>query len=166
VQVSYAPGSGISLEGREFELRQFHFHEPSEHSVRGALFAMEAHLVHEAANGDLAVVGVMIVEGPENRTLAQAWERMPAVGESHVLPVPVSAEGLLPAGRGYLRYEGSLTTPPCTEGVRWVVLAEPVTASRQQIDAFAHALHHPNNRPPQPLNGRAILREADAASRG
>lgn len=104
------------------------------------------------------MVAVMFEPGRANAALSQAWQALPAkAGESHELKEGVSAEALLPAKRDYYRFSGSLTTPPCSEGVRWLVMKEPVQVSQAQIDAFKALMHHPNNRPVQPLNGRLVL---------
>ena len=159
VQVNYAPGSSIQVDGRTFKLLQFHFHAPSENRINGRAFPMEAHFVHADEDGNLAVVAVMFEEGAENPALAPAWSAMPAhAGGRHALVTAMDAAAILPRQRGYYRYNGSLTTPPCTEGVRWLVMKQPVTASRAQIAAFRQALHGPNNRPVQPLHARVILK--------
>lgn len=158
LQVGYAPGSALWLDSVRFELKQLHFHAPSEHLIDGQSFPLEAHLVHADADGNLTVVAVMFNEGPENRALAPIWTRLPAqAGEKYSLPVPMAATTLLPTNRAYYRFSGSLTTPPCTEGVRWLVMKQPVSVSKEQLEAFSYVVRHPNNRPPQPLNGRAIL---------
>jgi carbonic anhydrase len=158
VQVTYAPGSKITLDGREFELKQFHFHAPSENHIEGRSYPMEGHLVHADKDGNLAVVAVMFEEGAANAALTTSWAEMPEkAGQKRRIAEPVSAEGLLPANRDYYRFNGSLTTPPCSEGVRWLVMKDPVTASKEQIERFAHVMHHPNNRPVQPINARTVL---------
>ena len=158
VQVNYAPGSKIELGGHAFELKQFHFHTPSENHINGKPFPMEAHLVHSDKDGNFAVVAVMFEEGAPNKALEAAWARMPEkAGDKHPLPDAVAAEALLPADRDYYRFNGSLTTPPCTEGVWWLVMKEPVSASKEQIEHFSHVMHHPNNRPVQPVNARPVL---------
>ena len=114
--------------------------------------------MHADKDGNLVVVAIMFIEGKENKTLAQSWSHMPKnSGDKQALPSPVVAEGLLPANRDYYRFNGSLTTPPCSEGVRWLVMKEPVSALKQQIQAFAHVMQHPNNRPLQPTNARPVL---------
>jgi carbonic anhydrase len=119
---------------------------------------MEAHLVHADKAGNLAVVGVMFVEGETNTSLASVWSFMPGIeGGRQNLPAGVSAEGLLPANRDYYRFNGSLTTPPCTEGVLWLVMKMPVMASKDQIGKFVQVMKHPNNRPIQPINARVVL---------
>ena len=158
VQVNYVPGSKIIVDGHEFELLQYHFHAPSENHINGQSYPMEAHLVHSDKNGNLAVIAVMFVEGKANESLAQAWAHMPKkAGDRHNLPLSIAAEGILPANRDYYRYNGSLTTPPCSEGVRWFVMKEPVSASKAQIEKFVHIMHHPNNRPVQAVNARPVL---------
>ncbi len=158
VQVNYAEGSRIVVDGIRFDLKQIHFHAPSENQINGKSYAMESHLVHADKDGNLAVVATMFTEGKENKTLAQAWSHMPEKsGDKQALSSPVAAEGFLPAKRDYYRFNGSLTTPPCSEGVRWLVMKETVAASKEQIQAFTHILHHPNNRPVQPTNARPVL---------
>lgn len=159
IQVNALAGNSITVDGTRFELKQFHFHAPSENTIDGKSFAMEAHLVHADKDGNLAVVAVMFDEGKPNAALEKAWEKMPkTAGERAALAEGVSPLGMLPKNRGYYRFNGSLTTPPCSEGVRWLVMKQPMTASKAQIDEFAHVMHHPNNRPVQALNARAVLR--------
>jgi len=159
VQVQYAADSSIVVDGRTFALKQFHFHAPSENHINGQSFPMEAHLVHADKDGHLAVIAVMFTHGEANKGLAAAWAKMPQhAGDKHALPSPVAAADILPANRDHYRFNGSLTTPPCTEGVRWLVMKEPVPASVEQIERFARVMHHPNNRPIQETNARAVLR--------
>ncbi|HDZ8965923.1 TPA: carbonic anhydrase [Aeromonas dhakensis] len=158
VQVDYAPGSTLELDGMHFTLKQFHFHAPSENLIEGKSYPLEGHLVHANDKGELAVVAVMFEPGKANGALSQVWQSLPAkAGEQHALKEPVSAEPLLPAKRDYYRFSGSLTTPPCSEGVRWLVMKQPVQVSQAQIDAFKAVMPHPNNRPVQPLHGRLVL---------
>ena len=158
IQIDYEAGSTITVDGRDYELKQFHFHAPSENHIAGKEYPMEAHLVHADKDGNLAVIAVMIEEGAANRTLLHAWSVMPEHAHSGVhLASKVSAEDLLPKNRDYYRFSGSLTTPPCSEGVLWLVMKHPVTASGQQIHAFARVMRHPNNRPIQRLNARLIV---------
>lgn len=158
VQVGYAPGSTLQLDGTRFELKQFHFHAPSENLIEGKSYPLEGHLVHVSDKGEIAVVAVMFEAGKANSALAAAWSALPAkVGEIQALKTPLVAEQLLPENRDYYRFSGSLTTPPCSEGVRWLVMKQPVEVSQAQIDAFKAVVHHPNNRPVQPLNGRVVL---------
>jgi carbonic anhydrase len=158
VQVGYAPGSTLQLDGTTFDLKQFHFHAPSENLIEGKSYPLEGHLVHVSDKGEIAVVAVMFEAGKANPALAAAWGELPAkVGEIQALKAQLSAEQLLPENRDYYRFSGSLTTPPCSEGVRWLVMKQPVEVSQAQIDAFKAVMHHPNNRPVQPLNGRVVL---------
>jgi carbonic anhydrase len=159
VQVDYAPGSTLTVDGRTFELKQFHFHSPSENKVGGKQFPLEGHIVHADRDGNLAVVAVMFQEGAANALLGKLWEKMPAkAGEKTALPAGLSAAQLLPADRDYYRFNGSLTTPPCSEGVWWLVMKRPATASKAQIAQFGGAVGFANNRPIQPVNARPVLR--------
>lgn len=159
IQVNYAAGSAISVAGRVYELKQFHFHSPSENTIEGHAYPMEAHFVHADADGHLAVVALLYRAGKHNAELEKAWKHMPgSAGESHALPAQVDANALLPRNRSYYRFDGSLTTPPCTEGVQWFVMAHADTASPEQFDQFTHTMHHTNNRPVQPLNSRVVTR--------
>ncbi|MHB0775963.1 carbonic anhydrase [Halomonas sp. WWR20] len=159
LQIDYPQGNAISLEGRRYSLKQAHFHTPSEHAVNGRRYPMEGHLVHADDDGNLAVIAVMFERGQEHAALADAWDQVPQQqGEALSLLEGIDATALLPDDRGYYRANGSLTTPPCTEGVRWLVMKQPVQASRAQMDSLAEAVGHPNNRPLQPLNARVIAR--------
>lgn len=159
IQQNMKPGSFLRIPElkREFELKQFHFHSPSEHTIGGHSFAMEVHFVHSNPEGALAVVGVMFREGEENPVLSQLWSFMPEEGMTTQQPIGIEQTGLLPPTREYFAYAGSLTTPPCSEGVRWVVLKAPIEASKEQIDTFKNRLGFANNRPVQPHNARIIL---------
>ena len=159
IQVNYKPGSTIKVNGNEFELQQFDFHSPSENTIEGRSFPMEAHFVHADKEGNLAVIAVMFEAGEKNAELEKAWENMPQnAGEKGVLQQSVDANILLPQYHDYYRFNGSLTTPPCSEGVWWLVMKYFQTASKEQIDKFADTMRHPNNRPLQPTNARAILK--------
>jgi carbonic anhydrase len=141
-----------------YELKQGHFHSPSEHTVNGEHFSMEIHLVHANEQGQLVVVGIMIDEGEENAMLNKIWSFMPEqVGDSTDSPMTVFDAGVLPSTRDYYKYNGSLTTPPCSEGVSWVVLREPLTASAEQVERFKQRVGPATNRPVQPRNARIIL---------
>jgi carbonic anhydrase len=159
IQVNYKPGSTITVNGHKFELKQFHFHSPSENTIEGHSYPMEAHFVHADKEGNLAVIAVMFKTGEKNAELEKAWAHMPEnAGEKNALPKSVDANILLPHDHDYYRFNGSLTTPPCSEGVWWLLMKYFDTASKEQIDKFAHTMHHPNNRPVQPINARAILK--------
>ncbi|MCB1876649.1 MAG: carbonic anhydrase [Chromatiales bacterium] len=158
IQVNYAPGSQLEVNGRPYTLKQFHFHSPSENTIDGKSFPLEAHLVHADAAGNLAVVAVMFEEGAENPTLKQIWSQMPhEAHETAEMAHSVDAASLLPSDRGYYRFSGSLTTPPCSEGVTWLVMKHYDTASKRQIEKFEEVMHHPNNRPVQAVNARLIM---------
>lgn len=159
VQVVYQPGSAITVDSVSYELLQFHFHTPAEHQLRGKELPAELHLVHRATDGELAVVGVLIERGGENAALAPVWDHLPKKpGEERQMPsVRISAEELLPADRRHYRYAGSLTTPPCTEGVKWLVIAQPIEMSAEQIQAL-HSSIGTSNRPVQPLGSRELRR--------
>jgi carbonic anhydrase len=158
IQVNNDPGSSLEFGGAVYELVQFHLHALSEHTLNGAYTDMELHLVHQDAGGRLAVVGVMIKEGAHNPAYEPVLAHMPPE-EGDPLTISgttVNASELLPAEQSYYRYSGSLTTPPCTEGVAWFVMATPVELSTAQIAAF-QALYDHNYRPIQPLNERTFL---------
>jgi len=158
IQVDYQAGSGIVLDGTRYGLTQFHFHHRSEHTVDGADFPLELHLVHEDAAGALAVVGVFLEEGAANEALAPVWRHLPAeAGPAALVAGTLDAAALLPERRTTWRYSGSLTTPPCSENVRWLLLDTPVALSAAQIAAFT-AIYANNARPVQPLGDRDLLR--------
>lgn len=158
VQVNYTAGSSMVVDGIQFDLKQFHFHAPSENHIKGKSYPMEAHLVHADKDGNLAVVALMFKEGAENKALAKIWPSIPKnEGEKNALASNFSVAQILPSNKDYYRFNGSLTTPPCTEGVRWLVMKTPVAASKKQVEAFSHVMHHPNNRPVQAVNARPVL---------
>jgi carbonic anhydrase len=128
---------------------QFHFHTASEHRVNGRGFDMELHLVHTTADGSNAVIGVFLKRGRSSRALAPIFESLPDdVNVHHPLDSPFDPASFLPRSRAHYRYVGSLTTPPCTEGVQWVVMSEPVTVSDEDMAQFAERIHF-NARPVQ-----------------
>jgi carbonic anhydrase len=156
IQVDLNDGGTLTLDGVPYKLVQFHFHAPSEEKIKGKAYPMVAHLVHRNADGGLAVVAVMFKQGKANAALKPVFGGMPgAAGEKKPLAGGFDAGQLLPQSRGYYRFMGSLTTPPCSEGVRWQVLKQPVEVSKAQIDAFRKLYRH-NARPVQSLNGRKI----------
>ncbi len=157
VKVNYLEGSYIVYQGKRYNLVQFHFHRPSENTVNGKHFDMEAHLVHKGSNGELVVVAVFLKEGDENPLIQKLWENIPEeIGHKKVnKEISIDVSRLLPKDKGYYLFEGSLTTPPCTEGVKWIVLKEAVKVSKAQIERFEH-FYKMNARPTQPLNKRVI----------
>ena len=165
VEFEYLPGSFINVNGRQYRLAQFHFHTPSEHTVDGQSFPLELHLVHVDENGAPAVVvGVFITTGMENLALATAFRNLPK--KEGDLSVPsgafINASALLPSNKTLFKYEGSLTTPPCSEGIQWFVLRNPIQMSDAQIAEYQRLPYlNPSNRPLQPLNGRLVLKNLD-----
>ena len=161
-QVNVPSGSGgITVGGDHYELVQFHFHRPSEERIHGKRYAMVAHLVHKNDKGELAVVAVLIHQGADNAFLKPIFDNFPAEGtESKVVGTNADLMQLLPASRGYWTFEGSLTTPPCTEHVRWFVLKHAIQASAGQVGQFATRYPH-NARPTQPLNARNVQQTGD-----
>ncbi|MBH0779277.1 carbonic anhydrase family protein [Nocardia sp. NEAU-351] len=156
VQANLPEGSPhrIVVGGRAFTLTQFHFHAPSEHTIDGVGTAMELHLVHRDAAGGLAVLAVLLTEGP-NSPFASVLTDLPRAGEKRTLG-PVDPRTFLPGDRTQFRYAGSLTTPPCTEGVAWTVLHNPVTVAAAEIERYRALFPH-TNRPAQPRNGRSVV---------
>lgn len=158
IVVHVNPGSYIVAGGVRYDLEQFHFHHPAEEVVHGKLTEMDAHLVHRSAEGKIAVVAVRFSEdrGSPNAVLAGLWESLPKVaGATEKVADMIDPGGLLPADRGYWTYLGSLTTPPCTEGVRWFVMEQDMSVSRDQWRRFA-AIFPVNSRPVQDAHGRRI----------
>lgn len=150
----------LTIGGKRFALKQFHFHTPSEHTFKGRHFPMEAHFVHQTAAGELAVVAVVFKEGAANPALTPLLAKKLGKNQSADLAQDLAIEPLFPAASTHFRLNGSLTTPPCSEGVNWVVLQTPVSASAAQIKTMATMIGHANNRPVQPLNSRIVIEEA------
>jgi carbonic anhydrase len=165
VQVNYTEGDMLSIGEEQFQLLQYHFHSPSEHTVGGKHYPMEMHMVHKSAEGKLAVVGVFIEEGQQNAAFDPIWSNLPKSKgtENHFENVTVDVSNLLPASTTTYRYDGSLTTPPCSEGVKWIIMTTPIQLSAQQIGAFQDLIKG-NNRPVQPLHGRSVVTDRVAES--
>ncbi len=180
IQVNYQKGSSIEIDRQTFGLLQVHFHAPSENHINGQSYPLEAHFVHANQAGDLAVIAMMYKEGiptqglkiefdkhqrktvrvtgSANKTLQQIWSVMPAeVGVTYELPEMINLDDLLPKNKDYYRFNGTLTRPPCSEGVRWLVMKDAVIVSKKQIDDFSAILQESNNRPLQPINARSVL---------
>ena len=166
VEVPYEAGSALRVGHDDYELLQFHFHAPSEHTVNGRFADAEIHLVHRNELLDLAVVGVLVNVGSPVNTAID--EILRSASEEEEVSIPrwtINARDVLPQHRSYYAYSGSLTTPPCSEGVRWFVLKEPVRVSQEAVDHLHEIIghfpgyggFHDNNRPVRPLNGRVIL---------
>lgn len=164
-------GGELRVAGVTYKLLQFHWHTPSEHELNGEKFPMEMHLVHRGPGelqpdgtvsvGPLSVVGVWIRRGKENKELKKLFADLPTQPDEHRTISRFNLTRLLPESLESYRYDGSLTTPPFNEGVRWVVLAEPIEMSGEQIDAFKQLFPEGNSREIQPLNGRTILTDVE-----
>jgi carbonic anhydrase len=163
VKVNYSGNSLIKVGGKTYKLAQFHFHSPSENTCDGNPYDMEMHLVHQDTQDNLAVVGVFFRKGKENPVIQLLWDNIPTeVNKEKALEnISVNASDLLPADRGYYHFDGSLTTPPCDEGVKWYVLKTPLEVSEAQVERFL-SLIGPNARPVQPLNGRKVYEVSSA----
>ncbi|MEE4186784.1 MAG: carbonic anhydrase family protein [Gammaproteobacteria bacterium] len=160
--VPYEKGSWFTINNTRYELQQFHFHHPSEHTLNGKQYPMEGHMVLKSEGSDHAdaVMGVFIEVGDENPMLKQIWNVLPRSNKASTQGIQVNVATLLPASTEYYMYEGSMTTPACPQGVRWFVMENAVQASQGQIDTFIADLTAgtTNNRPLQMANGRAILK--------
>lgn len=157
IQVNISEDFSFEIRGKKYKLVQFHFHTPSEHTVEGNFYPMEMHLVHKDKDGNIAVIGIFIKEGKRNSELEKVFNNSPSEEGKQVLNDKIDLNNLLPKNKSYYTYSGSLTTPPCTEGVRWIVLKKAITASKRQIEKFKSIMKINNNRPVQPINSRIIL---------
>ena len=156
VQVNVGQGNSIEVMGRRYDLVQFHFHRPSEERINGKQFDMVAHLVHKDPEGKLAVVAVLLERGGAQPIVQTIWNNLPLEkGEEVPAKAMLDLSALLPAERSYYTYMGSLTTPPCSEGVLWMVMKNPVPISTEQIGIFTR-LYPMNARPIQSASGRLI----------
>ncbi len=159
IQHDYDPGSFLEIANQRYQLMQLHFHTPSEESINGRRAPMDIHLVHRNDTGEIAVVAVQIEQGQSaHKLIGEIWSKMPT--EQNVISTfttrQYNASALLPQSKQYWTFMGSLTTPPCTEGVRWIVLKEPIRFSAKQIAQFKKRFKM-NARPVQALNQRAVL---------
>jgi carbonic anhydrase len=154
----------VSFDGATYTLAQFHFHTPSEHTVDGKYYPLEIHFVNKDTQGHIAVVGVLVKAGAENKLLAPVFSSLPSsatpAGTHAGKPVQVDIAAVIPKDHKAYVYAGSLTTPPCTEGVHWIVLAQPIEMSSGQIEAFKK-IFHDNHRPIQKASGREVDHETD-----
>jgi len=157
IQVNLPAGNSLTVGEQRYELLQFHFHTPSEEALGGKRKPLVAHFVHRSAEGQLGVVAVLFDFGKANETYAPVFAHLPArAGETLTADdLTLDLAALLPTEKGYYSFEGSLTTPPCSEGVNWMVLKQPVKLSAQQIQRFRQMFSF-NARPIQPLNGRVV----------
>jgi carbonic anhydrase len=157
VQVNYAPGSFMSVGDKQYELKQLHFHHPSEERIKGKSYELVAHLVHADPEGKLAVVAVLFIEGQSNPVVKRIFNHIPQSKEAEeTAKETINAADLLPDSHRYFTFAGSLTTPPCTEGVAWFLLPSPVTLSNSELASFTKIYPH-NARPVQALNNRKVL---------
>ncbi|WP_417610000.1 carbonic anhydrase [Parasphingorhabdus sp.] len=158
VQADFAPGSSMTSGGMTFNLIQIHFHTPSEHAISGKRYPLTGHFVHATEDGKLGVLGVMFEEGAANPELAKILAAAPEEKSdpATVAGVSIDPNGMLPADRSIYRYMGSLTTPPCSEGVNWHVLKAPISASEDQIEAFEELMGD-SARPVRALNNRLVV---------
>ncbi|WP_350335482.1 carbonic anhydrase [Coralliovum pocilloporae] len=157
IKVNASKSAGYATLGDEkYRLLQFHFHHGSEHTLDGRQYDAELHFVHQSEAGGLLVVGLLIEEGPSNGLIKMLWNEFPDRGQSKKISYPIAATDLLPGNRTFFRYQGSLTTPPCSEIVTWHVIKEPMTLSKEQIAGLAER-YADNFRPVQQLNRRYIL---------
>ena len=156
--INYSPGSFITVGGKRYELKQFHFHRPSEERINGKSYEMTAHLVHADEKGNVAVVAVLLEKGEDNDLVHTLWKYLPKEKEKveSEKDVQIDADGLLPPDHSYYTFLGSLTTPPCSEDVTWFVLKHPVSVSAAEIEQFSK-LYRNDARPTQPLYGRVVL---------
>jgi carbonic anhydrase len=162
IQVNIDPGSSIEVDGVAYDLVQFHFHAPSEHTIAGEHQPMELHLVHKTAGGATAVVGVLLKEGSSGTPFEPVFNAMPVkAGPEEIVETDVNPADFLPSSGTTYRYSGSLTTPPCTEGVTWLIFTEPTDIAADQVAAF-HKIFSANNRPTQPLNDRTVEEDSSA----
>ena len=160
IQVNIRSGGTVKIDDKEFELKQFHFHTPSENMINGKSYPLEVHFVHVNDDNELAVVALLYQPGQDNLALNPLLKNIPMnAGDSKRLGAKdVELFERSKTLKNYVRFNGSLTTPPCTEGVRWIVMRAMPSISRKQLDVFQRALKHPNNRPVQALNARVILK--------
>ena len=158
IQVNYDPGSCLTIGSERYELLQFHFHSPSEHTFDGKTYDMEIHLVHRSVDRQLAVVAILMAVGEDNATIQTLWDNLPSrVGiNMAVRGVIINVQAWIPPETAYYAYTGSLTTPPCSEGVQWIILRTPMVVSAAQAQTFT-AIFPRSARPVQPLNDRVVF---------
>ena len=158
LQIDVGPGSTLEVGEQTFVLEQFHVHSPSEHQIEGEQFALEVHFVHVNDRGEIVVLSVLFREGPWNSGLEKVGRKAPMkIGETIPISIPLAELDIVPEERAYYRYEGSLTTPPCTEGLRWLILESSDTIARAQVERYIELIGE-DARGPQPLNGRQVFR--------
>jgi carbonic anhydrase len=155
VEVDFLTGGTLEIFGRSYALKEFHFRAPSEHRLDGRIYPMEAHLVHRDETGHLVVLAVLMDLGLETAPLGTVWDRIPSGKQEAVRDLLFNPQDLLPKDLHHYAYDGSLMTPPCTEGVHWIVLKESIFITASHLERFVSLMGH-NARPVQPLNEREI----------
>jgi carbonic anhydrase len=158
IMINYAPGSYLTVGDQRYQVKQFHFHRPSEEKIRGMGFDMSAHIVHDDGKGNLVVVAILLQAGEADALIQELWKHLPkeSAKEEVLDGVQIDLSQIVPSNRSYYTFKGSLTTPPCSENVTWIVLKHPTTISPAEIDQFSH-LYQNDARPTQPLYDRVIL---------
>ncbi|MGT2929862.1 carbonic anhydrase [Streptococcus dentasini] len=158
IEVSFKePQNTLTFEGKTYTLEQFHFHAPGENEINGRSYPLEGHFVYKTKDGEITVISVLYQYGKENGKLKKIWKKLPkAVNKPSKLSKAITVNKLFPKSLDYYNFEGSLTTPPCTEGVNWIVFKTPETISKKQVNKFSKTIGFDNNRPIQDLNGREI----------
>jgi carbonic anhydrase len=158
IQVNLKQSNKMVLNGTTYKVMQFHFHHKSEHTVNGSAYDMEMHIVHQdTVTSNLVVVGIFLKEGDTNTFLEKIWSAIPSeVNKEVVSTERIDLVNAVPSDLKYYTYTGSLTTPPCSQGIDWVVLKEPMEISTEQIEKFS-SIHENNARPTQPLNNRQVV---------
>lgn len=157
IQYDFEPGDYVVYNDKTFHLKQFHFHEPAEHTVDGVRFPLAIHLVHQDENSSYLVIEVLVKEGKSSEPFTFLESFLPiAKGETKLVNQPFDMNLNLPTNKGYFTYKGSLTTPPCTEGVRWIIFKESITVSLEQVELLKYLMPIRNFREEQPIHGRRI----------
>ncbi len=155
VQFNISGDNVVNLNGKDYKLLQFHYHTKSEHTIDGKYYPIEVHFVHQHSASEFAVLGVMFEEGKENPLLTKYLDKFPKTKGTYKSEDMMDLLSLFPKNKSYFNYQGSLTTPPCSEVVNWHLLKTPLTASKAQIEQFSKIMDS-NFRPIQPLNGRIV----------
>lgn len=158
IEINYKPGSSVKIENHIYELKQTQFHTPGETNINGKPYPMEVHHIHADKNGKLLIIALMFEQGDKNKALHHSWMKtLSKKHTKHLLYKNINPVFLLPDSKDYYQFEGSLTMPPCTEGVLWFVMKESLSASKEQIKELRNTIHTNNNRPLQAINSRSIF---------
>lgn len=157
VQVNFKDGSSFTMNGKVYNLLQFHLHTPSENHIKGKEYPAEIHLVHKSKDGELAVIALMVEEDKRNEIFKDFIKDLPSkTGDNNTVEEEIYGYDIVPRNTDYFYFNGSLTTPPCTEGVRWFVIKEPIKMSKKQIESFQKVMGK-NNRPIQEVFSRQVI---------